>query len=73
MNRLLQNFEMIDDTMADVLRSKSEAERLRIAGRLWRSARVIVRGAVRNRNPEWTEEEVNREVARRMSHGVVQS
>ena len=71
MNPVLEKFEMIDDTMADILRCKSAAERLRIAGRLWTSARVIIRGAIRTEHPYWTEDEVDREIARRMSHGVV--
>ena len=71
MNSLLQSFEMIDDTMADVLRPKTEAERLRIAMRLWTSARVIVRGAIRTEHPDWDDAQVQHEVARRMSHGAV--
>lgn len=71
MNALLQSFEFIDDTMVEVLRSKTEAERLRIATNLWISARVIVRGAIRTEHPDWNEEQVQHELARRMSHGVV--
>ena len=70
MSSLLETFEMIDDAMADILRGKTEAERLRIAARLWRSARVIVRGAVRAEHPEWNAAQVDREIARRMSHGA---
>ncbi len=70
-NPLLQSFEMIDDSMADILRQKTRAERLDIARRLWNSARVIVRGAIRRERPDWNEEQVNHEIARRMSHGVV--
>lgn len=64
-------FEVLDDQMADILRQKSEVERLRIAGRMWRSARVILRGAIRTEHPEWDLDRVNREIARRISHGVV--
>ena len=71
MNALLQSFEMIDDAMADVLRQKTCVERLRIATRLWKSARVVIGGAIRMEQPEWSDEQVNREIARRMSHGVV--
>jgi len=71
MNALLQKFEMMDDAMADVLRQKTEAERLRIAGRMWKSARVMLRGAIRTEHPGWSEAEVNREIARRISHGVI--
>lgn len=71
MNAILQSFEFIDDAMADVLRSKTEAERLRMAMRLWRSARLIVRGAICTEHPDWSEEQVQNELARRMSHGSV--
>ena len=67
----LESFEMIDNTMADILREMSAVERLRIGGRLWKSARVIVRGAIRTEHPDWDEERVNHEIARRMSHGAV--
>jgi hypothetical protein len=65
------SIEMMDDAMADVLRNKTEAERLRIAGRMWQSARVILRGAIQTEHPDWTEEQVNREIAHRISHGAV--
>ena len=71
MNSLLQSFEMIDDAMVEILRPKTCAERLLIGSRLWSSARVIIRGAILTEHPEWNEEQVNREIARRMSHGVV--
>lgn len=71
MNDLLQKFEMMDDAMADILRQKTEAERLRIAGRMWQSARVMLRGAIRTEFPDWSEEQVNQEIARRISHGAI--
>jgi hypothetical protein len=71
MNALLCQFEVLDDQMADILRQKSEAERLRIAGRMWRSARAILRGAIRTEHPDWELDRVNGEIARRISHGVV--
>ena len=57
--------------MADVLRQKTEVERLRIANRMWTSARVILRGAIQTEHPDWTVAQVNQEIARRISHGVV--
>jgi hypothetical protein len=71
MNEIAPAFEVLDDQMAEILRRKSEAERLRIAGRMWRSARVILRGAIQTEHPEWDAGRVNREIARRISHGVV--
>lgn len=71
MNLLLQRFEMMDDAMADILRQKTEAERLRIAGRMWQTARVMLRGTIRADHPDWDEHRVNREIARRISHGLI--
>jgi len=63
--------EVMDDAMADVLRQKSEVERLRIGFRMWKTARVILRAAIRSDHPDWDEKAVNREIAKRISHGVV--
>ncbi|MCZ2340214.1 MAG: hypothetical protein LC104_00275 [Bacteroidales bacterium] len=71
MSLLLQKFEMLDDAMAAVLRQKTEVERLRIAARMWKSARVMLRGVIITEHPDWNETEVNREIARRISHGVI--
>jgi hypothetical protein len=62
---------MVDNVMADILRRKTEVERLRIAGGMWKSARVILRGAIRTEHPDWDVEQVDREIARRISHGIV--
>jgi len=66
------SLEMMDDAMADILRQKSPLERLQIAGRMWKSARVMLRGSIRTFPPDWTEEQVNRELILRISHGVIQ-
>ncbi len=64
------DFEVMEDAMADVLREKSEAERLQIAGRMWLSAKAILRGAIQTEHPGWDSQQVNREIARRISHGA---
>lgn len=63
--------EVIDDDMARVLAGKSEVERLRIGFRMWTTARSILRAAVMADHHEWAADRVNREVAVRISHGVV--
>jgi Rv0078B-related antitoxin len=62
--------EVVDHTMAAVLREKSPAERLAIAHGLWRSAARMVRGILRNEHPGWSDEKIGREAARRLSHGA---
>ncbi len=63
--------EIMDEIMVDVLRKKTPAERLEIASGMWESARVMIGGVLRQEHPEWSEEEVLREIARRISHGRV--
>lgn len=63
--------EIIDDAMAEMLRGKTEVERLQIAGRMWRSARVMLRAVIRSEHPEWDAQHLNQEIACRISHGLV--
>jgi len=63
--------EILDDRMAEILRRKSPAERLEMAFSMWRFGRGLVRDAVRASHPEWTEDEIRRETARRMSGGTL--
>ena len=63
--------EVIDDVMAEILRRKTTAERIRIGFMLWTSARNMLRTHLRQTHPEWNEEMVEKEVRRRLSHGVV--
>jgi hypothetical protein len=67
----IRRIEVIDETMAEVLRRKTPAERLAIAFGLWRSARKLLRGQLISLHPEWDAERLDHEVARRLSHGAV--
>lgn len=71
MNPLLQTFEVIDDRMADALRQKSDAQRLRSVDAFWNSARAILKAAIRTEHPDWNLERIQVEVARRISNGVL--
>jgi hypothetical protein len=64
--------EIIDPAMVECLRRLTPAQRLTTAFNMWETARVITGGAVRSQFPQWTEEQVNREVARRLSHGATE-
>ena len=71
MDRVSPGIEMVDDAMAAILRQKTEAERLAIGFGMWRSARRLIEANVRSDHPEWSDDQVLRQVARRMSHGAV--
>lgn len=67
----LRRIEVIDDAMAEVLRRKTPAERLAIGFGLWRSAQKLLRGQLASLHPEWDEQRLVHEVARRLSRGAV--
>ena len=62
---------MVDDAMAAILQRKTEAERLAIAFGMWDFAQQMIRANLRREHPNWTAEQIQRETARRMSHGAV--
>jgi tRNA U54 and U55 pseudouridine synthase Pus10 len=72
-SRQIPKFDVIDDQMAAVLREKTELERLQIGFEMWHSAQKMIRAIVAAEHPEWSSEEVHREVAKRMSHGDSES
>jgi hypothetical protein len=68
---LPERIEMVDDAMAEVFRAKTGAERLRIASDLFVFARRMLLSHLRTQHPDWSDERINREAARRLSHGAV--
>ena len=64
-------YEVVDDEMAAVLRAKTEQERMEMGFAMWRFARDLMRSAITGEHPDWTDEAIQREVAKRMSHGAV--
>jgi hypothetical protein len=64
--------EIIHPIVVESLRRMSPAERLNQAFAMWESARNMVRGVLRQEHPDWTEEQILREAARRLSHGATE-
>ena len=65
-----RNIEIIDDTMARVLREKTPQQRLAIAFGLWTSAKKQLTNYLRSEHPDWDDMMVQREVVKRLSHGI---
>jgi len=61
--------EVVDDDMARILRGKTGAERLAIASGMYASARRMLLSHLAAEHPDWSEEQVMREAARRLSLG----
>ena len=66
-----QVIEVVDDGMAQVLRGKTGAERLRIADGLFSFARELITSSIRAAHPDWDDPRIAAETARRISHGAV--
>lgn len=64
-----RRLEKLDPIMMEVMRRKSPEERLAIAFRLNRFARERIALDLKVQHPDWTEEEVKAELARRMLRG----
>ncbi|MHC4876295.1 MAG: hypothetical protein ACYTGL_07340 [Planctomycetota bacterium] len=58
--------EVVDDAIADVLRQKTHAQRVAMVSDAHETARQLVTGGVRDQHPDWNEEQVQAEVARRL-------
>lgn len=63
--------EVVDDTMAEILRRKTPAERIRIGFALWTSARNMLMTHLKKTHPDWDNGRVEKEVAKRLSHGAI--
>lgn len=64
-----RNIEVVDPEQAAVLRGKTIAERVAMVGAANRAARAMIAAGARSLHPEWTEQQVQAEVARRMTRG----
>jgi hypothetical protein len=71
LDQLARDIEVMDDEIAKVIRTKTGAERLRIASGMYSSARRMLINYLRAEHPDWEEQRVIREAARRLSHGAV--
>lgn len=65
-----RRIEVVDDLMAEVLHRKTPAERIRIGFGLWRSARRLLRAQLASLHPDWDQQGIDQEVARRLSRGT---
>jgi hypothetical protein len=61
--------EVVDDAVADVLRTKTPAERVAMIGACNRTMRALIEGALKTRHPEWDDATIKRAVAQRMAGG----
>lgn len=63
--------ELVDEIVAEILRRKTPAERIRIGFALWTSACTMLTAHLASQHRDWSEQRVREEVARRLSHGAL--
>ena len=62
--------EIVDPIVAKCLREKTFAERLEMVFDANRTMRLLIAGGVRTRNPDWSDEQIQQEVVRRILHAI---
>ena len=65
------NIEVIDNRMAEIFREKTPQQRLSIAFGMWSSARKYLVNYLKTEHPDWSDTVIQKETARRLSHGAV--
>ncbi len=62
--------EMPDERVLAILRTKTTIERFRLANEANKTARALIAGHLMTEHPDWSAEQIQAEVARRMLHGT---
>ena len=62
--------EVVDEAVAAILRQKTPAERIAMAADAHRTARAMLAAQIRAQNADWSEDQIQREVARRWTRGT---
>ena len=57
---------LLPEEMVEIYRGWTPARRLAASDDMMRFARSLLRGSLREEHPDWTEEEIRREVARQI-------
>ncbi len=65
----LSKYDVIDDTYAALLATKTPAEKVAMVNNCFKTAKVLIAAGARLRHPEWDEVEVQKEVCRVLIHG----
>ena len=63
------HIEIMDDATAEMLRGKTVTERIEMVFAANRTMRLRIKTGLRTRHPDWSNEQVTAEVARRMLGG----
>jgi hypothetical protein len=62
--------EVIDDQMAEIMRAKSPAEKVAMVSAANRTARLLAAAGTRHLHPDWSEDQIQAEIIRRVCGGT---
>ncbi len=65
-----KDIEVVDEDLVAVLRQKTPAERIEMVAAANRTARLLAAGGIRFQHPDWSDEQVQAEVKRRVCGGT---
>jgi hypothetical protein len=63
--------EVVDDRVAEILRTKSGPERLNMVWADWSFFQMRITAYLKSEHPDWTEEQIRKEIFRRVTYGDV--
>ena len=61
-----RRIEVVDPQMAEIYRSKTVTQRIQMMLDANATMRLLIAGTLQTQHPEWNEQTINREVAKRM-------
>jgi hypothetical protein len=62
--------EVVDQAVADVMRRKSPAEKVAMVCAAHRTAKRLMAAGIRRMHPDWSDDDIQAEVCRRLLHGT---
>ncbi|MBI1832122.1 MAG: hypothetical protein HYR84_11805 [Planctomycetes bacterium] len=62
--------EVVDEAVAAILRQKTPAERIAMTSDAHRTAQALLAAQIRGGHPNWPDEQIQQEVARRLMGGT---
>ena len=66
MSKKVMKSDLPDETMISIYKEKSPQQRLEISFGLWSFARALLKANLRSIHPDWPEQAVEKEAAKRM-------
>jgi len=64
-----RNTELLDDKSVEILRQMSGEQRMIIASQMFDTVVSLIRANIEANHPDWTEEQIRKEIIKRLGNG----